>query len=121
MHEVLLEYSGVEYRCRVTYDVAMHIENKVVLTELAERVVSGNTPNSHVVWCLYCLLRAAGAPVATAGDVWEEVKHDRVEHDTIVSVLHFIIEEVFGVGPTESLSDEGGEDVDTEKKTAPSG
>ena len=123
MRELVLEYDDVEYRCRVSYSVVMAIENKVTLTELADRVAAGaaqgNVPVSHVVWCLYCLLQGAGCAVATVDEVFERVKTDKVPQATIVTTLDFILREVFGVGPNETLpnADEV-EPATAEKKTA---
>lgn len=114
MPELILTWRGGEYRCRPTMDTIMHIENKVTLSSLANRVIngaeSGDTPASHVAWVYYCLLRGAGAQL-TLDDVWLSLKTDEQASIQIGKVIRFIIAEVYGVGPecVDDLDVEAGE------------
>jgi hypothetical protein len=120
MRELLIKFDGTEYRCRASYDVIMHVENKVILSELAGRLAtgaaSGNVPFSHIVWVMFCLLKAAGAPVLTADDVWEKTKANQLDQDTLQAVMFFIVGEVFGVGPEEELPGHDAEEDGDGKK-----
>lgn len=120
MRELLLEWGGQEYRCRPTYDVIMHIENRVNLAELGQRMAAGyeanNYPISHVSWLMYCLLKSGGAP-ATAEQVWDLVKSNKCPPDTLGKTIGFLIEEVFGIGPEEEIETSG--ETEAEGKTAP--
>lgn len=106
MRELLLKWEGTEYRCRVTHDLIMQIENKVVLQELAQRLTNGaeslNFPMSHISWLFYCVLRSAGAPVTTEG-VWTTVRDNSTDPETLNTLIGFIYAEVYGVGPAEEL------------------
>lgn len=107
---LLLSWRGVEYRCRTTLDVIMHIEDKVTLSQLAYRSVTGaqdgGIPSSHIAWVYYCLLRGAGAQL-TPDDVWQHIKSDSSSVDQVAEVIRFVIAEVYGVGPEEP------DDIDT--------
>lgn len=113
MRELTLTYSGTEYRCRTTYDVLMHIEDRVTLATLAARVAagaeSGNVPMSHVAWVYFCLLQGGGAPVSPQ-DVMDAVAQDKTTGEAIESVLAFVLAEVFGTGPAETV--QGAEEPD---------
>ena len=102
MRELILSWRGEEYRCQITHDTIMHIENKVMLTEIAQRTMEGsadgNVPTSHIVWVFYCLLRSGGA-VVDREELWEMCKRGEIKNDTISEVMGFLIGEVFGVGP----------------------
>lgn len=118
MPELLLTWNGIEYRCRTSFDVIMHIEQKIALGELASRAVDASVngrhmPSSHIAWVFYCLLRGAGAPVSQ-DDVWGKVKSGD-STATIVKVIEFIIAEVYGTSPAEKAEDD--EEGDDEKKT----
>lgn len=103
-NELILKWRGVDYRCRATMDTIMHIEDKVTLSQLAYRSVTGaqngGIPSSHVAWVYYCLLRGAGAQLSQE-DVWQYVKTDSEAFNQIAEVIKFIIAEVYGVGPEE--------------------
>lgn len=90
----------IEYRCRVTMDVAMHIEQRVALQELANRVVRNpeGIPISHVAWVMYCLLSGAGAPCSSA-DVWAAMRQQTLHESSVAATLQYVIQEVYGVGP----------------------
>ena len=111
MNELLLKWDGKEYRCKVTHDLIMMIENKVVLQDLAMRFAngaqSGAVPTSHIAWLYYCVLRGAGAPV-TSDMVWDNVRQNEADQDSLNNVIQFLFAEVFGVGPesTEGLEEE---------------
>jgi hypothetical protein len=106
VRELLIEFDGAEYRCRASYDVIMHVEDRVTLATLASRVAAGaqtgDVPMSHVAWVYYCLLHGAGAPVAMQ-DVMDAVAEDKTTGESIQAVLAFILAEVFGTGPAETV------------------
>jgi hypothetical protein len=119
MRELTLTYGGAEYRCRTTYDVLMHIEDRVTLATLAARVAagaeSGNVPMSHIAWVYFCLLQGGGAPVAMQ-DVMDSVAQDKTTGTAIEAVLAFILAEVFGTGPAETVQGAEEPDADAIKK-----
>ena len=100
--ELRLKWKGVDLRCRTTMDVIMHIEDRVTLSELAHRSVTGAAkgaiPSSHIAWVMFCLLQSAGA-VCTLDDVWESVKSNETDVTELSKVIQFVISEVYGVGP----------------------
>lgn len=108
MRELMLKWDGTEYRCRISHDVVMHIENKLTIQSLGRRLAeggaAGDVPTSHVAWLLFCVLRAAGAPV-TSEMVWETVRGNELDPETLTTVLSFVFEETYGVGPEEALED----------------
>jgi hypothetical protein len=112
MRELLMKWGGSDYRCRVSHDVIMQIENKVTLQGLASKITSNSDdiPTSHVAWVYYCLLKSAGAPVTT-DDVWLAVKDQKADPSTLEAVMGFIFAEVYGVGPEDS------EGIEPAKKT----
>ena len=113
MRELLLKWEGVEYRCKVTHDLIMMIENKVVLQDLANRFVAGCDtgafPTSHIAWLYYCVLKGSGAPV-TSEMVWDSIRSNKADSESLMNVINFLISEVFGAGPE---SEEG---IEQEKK-----
>lgn len=121
MPELIFKWDDADYRCRVTHDVIMHIENKVTLGELAQRVltasIEGNhLPSSHISWIAYCLLKGAGAPV-TSEMVWEKMKTGE-QQEMGVNVVNFLMAEVYGIAPErdEDLEEAAEEDEDEAKK-----
>lgn len=116
MPELILKWEGKDYRCRVTMDVIMHIENKITLGDLASRAMDasingGHTPSSHISWVMYCLLVGGGASV-TADSVFAAIKSCKSGDSTeqaIISTVQFVIGEVYGTGPEEPEEDSGGE------------
>lgn len=106
MRELTLTYNDVEYRCRTTYEVLMRIEDKVTLTALATRIAdgaaTGDVPVSHVTWVLYCLLESGGCR-ATRQDVFDAVAAGDVAQSDVEDVIGFVLAEVFGVGPSETM------------------
>ena len=123
MREFTLTYGGSEYRCRASYDVLMDIENKVIISSLAHRIfkgaLNGEIPDSHVNWVLTCLLNGAGANVDPQ-KLFDDVACGNVSDATITAAMHFIIGQVYNVGPVETMpnAEDFDEDVDGEKKTA---
>lgn len=103
MPELILSWKGVDYRCRTTMDVIMHIEDKVSLSRLANRCLTGakdgDIPNSHVAWVYFCLLQGGGA-VISIEDVWKELKDNGISIQESTKVMQFVITEVYGAGPS---------------------
>lgn len=114
MRELILTWGEQEYRCRPTHDVIMHIENKVVLMDLGNRISTGsdieNVPVSHLAWVAYCLLKGAGAPVSSEM-VWESFRQNNVSPDMMKDVILFVYSEVFGVGPSDPPESGEGKEV----------
>lgn len=102
---LLLSWKGAEYRCRTTMDVIMRIEDKVTLSELAQRAMSGSEkgviPRSHFAWVMFCLLNSGGASV-TPEQVWESIKTGESTIEELLVVIQFVIAEVYGTGPEDS-------------------
>lgn len=115
MRELILTWKGEEYRCKVTHETIMHIEDKVILTQLAQRFAEGasegHIPTSHIAWLYYCLLRSGGALVQQE-EVWNLVKTNKTDPDTLNRVVSFLIEEVFGVVPDDMIEDENAKKPD---------
>lgn len=98
--ELVVSFGGTEYRCAVTFEVMAHIEQRVVLQQLAETITSAPEELKHteVVWLFYCLLHAAGC-AATPNEVWQAVRAAELGEDQIAAVMGFVVGEVYGVGP----------------------
>jgi hypothetical protein len=98
--ELYLTWDDVEYRCRINMDMLTQIEQRVALQALARDIVfdANNVKVSNVAWVIYCLLRAAGAPV-TADDIWQGMKSDALSDEDVSSVMKFVITEIYGGGP----------------------
>lgn len=111
MRELLMKWDGAEYRCRVTHDVIMQIENKVVLHDLAQKLTndSNGVPTSHIAWVYYCLLKSSGAAVDSES-VWCAIKSSESDNATLEAVMGFIFAEVYGTGPEDK------EGIEQEKK-----
>lgn len=110
MRELLLSYGGKEYRCKVTFDVLMAIENKVAIHNLGLRIGAGEAPVSHIIWVYFNLLLSAGAEL-TIDDAHESAKTNQKDFEKVVS---FLLEEVFDVGPINPIETDE-EDEDSKK------
>lgn len=105
--ELRLTWEGREYSCRPDMRALVMIEERVLLHQLARKVLSGadQIPMTHLVWVVYCLLYTAGAR-CTADDVYEAVSTERLSAETMMLVAQWIVEEVYGPGPRKREEDE---------------
>lgn len=101
--QLFLTWNGQEYACAVTMQVRMQIEQNVLLHKLAATVFADPTcnsvPGSHVAWVIFCLLRGAGAPVASSQQVYDAMEAEQLSAEDISAVLEFAIAETWGSGP----------------------
>ena len=111
--EMRLTWDGQEYSCRPDHRAIMMVEERVLMHQLASKIVQGveSIPVSHLVWVIYCMLYRAGAK-CTADDVYEAANDGRLDADTMVTVATWVYTEVFGAVPKPVEGEE-----DAEKKT----
>jgi len=102
-----IEWKGEEYRCYPSMRCLMMIEERVTLHRLAERLISGgeNVPTTHLLWCVVCLLKCAGARVRDE-DVMAASKDGSLPPETLLNVAKWLIAETYGTGPEPVEDDE---------------
>lgn len=102
-----LEWGGEEYECRATMRTLMHIEERVTLHGLANRIVlgDGDVPVTHLAWCVYCLLKGAGARL-TDEQAMEAMRDGTFPAETLADVARWLIQETYGVAPQPHEDDE---------------
>lgn len=94
--DIKLEWKGEEYTVRPTMRLMQDIEQKFSISRVANRIIQGDVPLSHMAAIVGVMLRSANCQV-TDDDVFMELMQG--DSDTIQSMAIGLISAAFPVKP----------------------